>query len=263
MLKKLLTPRFILTFGLLALLIAPALLILPAILPAFNFAATGQIGDTIGGITSPIVNMTGALLVYFAFREQVRANEILQTQITEQKTNRKEDNESETLFEIYGYLVDAIDNFSFTGFHEHELVNASHYHKAVKAGEHWKGSGAIFILLDQIRCHYHGTAEDLDKKQEVAELNGLLRIMELLTERLQNSSNENRSILTTLIEHQFKYRIMTRLKDCETADLKKRYCEECRHEHGIPDGLLALIQKIEENLGRIQKGQHPTKLTTT
>ena len=35
--------------------------------------STGEIGDTIGGLTAPFINGIGAILVYLAFKEQVKA----------------------------------------------------------------------------------------------------------------------------------------------------------------------------------------------
>jgi len=46
---------------------------------------TGPIGDTIGGITAPIVGLIGAILVYYALKEQIKANEIIQKQFRSQK----------------------------------------------------------------------------------------------------------------------------------------------------------------------------------
>ncbi len=251
MLRKFITPGLVLASGLMALVVGPAILVLPAIFPALDFSTTGQIGDTIGGLTAPIVNTMGAILVYFAFKAQVKANNLLQTQIEEQKLNRKEDNESETLFEIYGYLVEAIDNFQFAGFHLHELSQQSSYRRARRDGERWQGSQAIYVMLDQIRCHYHGPDDELDRKQEVAELVGLLRIMELLLARLMESANENKPMLVTLIEHQFRYRIMTGLKDCPIEDLAKEYCEGCQQEHGIPGSLLEILKSIDHSLNNL------------
>jgi hypothetical protein len=47
-------------------------------LPIFNVyksetGSTGEIGDTIGGLTAPFINGIGAILVYLAFKEQVKA----------------------------------------------------------------------------------------------------------------------------------------------------------------------------------------------
>lgn len=45
----------------------------------FN-ADTGAIGDTIGGITAPFINLLAAFLVWISFREQVKANKLLSTE---------------------------------------------------------------------------------------------------------------------------------------------------------------------------------------
>lgn len=45
----------------------------------FN-ADTGAIGDTIGGITAPFINLLAAFLVWISFREQVKANKMLSSE---------------------------------------------------------------------------------------------------------------------------------------------------------------------------------------
>ncbi len=56
------------------MVIAPIVLTQPALTYWMDFRQTGQIGDTIGGITAPIVNLIGAVLIYFSFKEQIKAN---------------------------------------------------------------------------------------------------------------------------------------------------------------------------------------------
>lgn len=48
----------------------------PSIWPFFNFNETAPIGDTIGGITSPIINIIGFILIYISFKAQINANKI-------------------------------------------------------------------------------------------------------------------------------------------------------------------------------------------
>jgi hypothetical protein len=65
------------TSGIIILLIA-GVIFLPwfftqTVFSVYNFSTTGQIGDTIGGITAPFINGIGAILVYLAFKEQVKA----------------------------------------------------------------------------------------------------------------------------------------------------------------------------------------------
>lgn len=77
-------------------LILGAILVL--ILPYFitreigfiDFSETGNIGDTIGGITSPIVGFVGAILVYYALLEQIKANRIIQDQLNDQKVDESQ-----------------------------------------------------------------------------------------------------------------------------------------------------------------------------
>lgn len=42
---------------------------------AFDFSESGQIGDTIGGITAPFFNLIAAVLIFLSFREQAKTNE--------------------------------------------------------------------------------------------------------------------------------------------------------------------------------------------
>mgnify|MGYP001282232232 CR=1 FL=1 len=58
----------------LIILFIPVLLTQPAPFNFLNFTNKGQIGDTIGGLTSPFLNGLAAILIYIAFKEQVKAN---------------------------------------------------------------------------------------------------------------------------------------------------------------------------------------------
>jgi uncharacterized protein YqgC (DUF456 family) len=46
----------------------------------FDYTQTGQIGDTIGGITGPFINLLAAVLVYLAFKAQIDANKLNEEQ---------------------------------------------------------------------------------------------------------------------------------------------------------------------------------------
>lgn len=60
---------------------------------------TGQIGDTIGGITAPIANIVGSILVFLALKAQIEANKIIQDQF---QTQQKE----ESLLKIQQFFLD-------------------------------------------------------------------------------------------------------------------------------------------------------------
>jgi hypothetical protein len=50
--------------------------------PQYEFKETGQIGDTIGGIAGPLISALSAILVFIAFKEQVKANKLVQAHFT-------------------------------------------------------------------------------------------------------------------------------------------------------------------------------------
>lgn len=60
----------------------------PAKFQFWDFSNTGQIGDTIGGITAPIINLIGAFLVYISFNEQVTANRLQIRALDDEKQDR-------------------------------------------------------------------------------------------------------------------------------------------------------------------------------
>ena len=68
----------IILIGCILIIIAPSILTLPwrdeVLGLNTNFKSTGQIGDTIGGITAPIIGLISIILLYITFREQRHTN---------------------------------------------------------------------------------------------------------------------------------------------------------------------------------------------
>lgn len=82
------------TIGILAV-IAVVVFLIPylftrSVFKEYNFSTTGQIGDTIGGLTSPFINGIAAILVYIAFKEQKRSNDILSEEINNEKIKEQD-----------------------------------------------------------------------------------------------------------------------------------------------------------------------------
>lgn len=75
--------HIILIAGLVILVSAPILA--TSLYTGINFTKTGEIGDTIGGITAPIAHLIGAFLVFISFKTQIRANEIQQKALKKEK----------------------------------------------------------------------------------------------------------------------------------------------------------------------------------
>jgi len=76
--------------------------------PSLNYSAYGTIGDTIGGITSPIINLIGAILVYAAFKEQRIANEQTDNAHNFENIVRQIDKLTSTIFENDSFNLEQI-----------------------------------------------------------------------------------------------------------------------------------------------------------
>ena len=77
--KKLTINQLLIILGLVILFIPP--IVSNVYISDFlDFTNKGGIGDTIGGITSPFINALAAVLVFIAFKEQVKANQLLKEQ---------------------------------------------------------------------------------------------------------------------------------------------------------------------------------------
>lgn len=68
--------KWLLGLGILFLIFTPWAFTRSLGIDWLDFTETGPIGDTIGGITAPFINLVGAALVYMSFLAQMRANEI-------------------------------------------------------------------------------------------------------------------------------------------------------------------------------------------
>ena len=234
--------KWFLIAGGLIILILPFLLTGQYFLERFNFSETGQIGDTIGGITAPFMSLIGAFLVFYALKAQVKANELIQDQIEKDNYEKECENESQNLNQLYSYLTESIATFHFKTLPVVLLKNTDATETEFKGGE------AFYHLFSQIRCHYHGSQEELRSFQSVSELLSILKIMELLLDKLKNTKSKNKEILYTLVRHLFDYKIITRIREEHDMELKEEFCDLCQCNHGLPDELRNLIEQIRSKL---------------
>jgi len=77
--EKITTRQLIIIIGLIILFI-PSLLIQKSFFKLFAFGTNAEIGTVLDGITSPFINGIAAILVFIAFKEQVKANNLIKEQ---------------------------------------------------------------------------------------------------------------------------------------------------------------------------------------
>lgn len=236
--------KWLLLAGGLVILIMPFLLTIHYFHDRFNFSETGQIGDTIGGITAPFMNLVGAFLVFYALQAQVKANELIQNQIDKGNEEKECENEGQNLNQLYSYLTESINSFRFTTLPIEQLKNI----EDVETDIEFKGGEAFYHLFSQIRCYYHGTQDELHSYQSVSELLSILKIIDLLLGKLKNTKSKNKEILTILVRHLFDYKIVTKIREEQEDELYLQYCETCQCNHGLPEELRSLILQIRQKL---------------
>src|SRR5690554_259603 len=96
------------------ILIIPALLSLPAFTSWLDFSNSGEIGSFIGGVTAPFINGLAALLVFLAFKAQIKANEQLEaTNAIQNEANQslKDQEQARNITKQLSYLQDFNDEF--------------------------------------------------------------------------------------------------------------------------------------------------------
>ena len=96
-------------------LTAPYFITQYSIWPHLDFSKTGSIGDTIGGITAPIINIFAAFLVYLAFREQVKANEIQVASLNKEKKDRRIESSFNVILSELNWCSKEYDEIEYDG----------------------------------------------------------------------------------------------------------------------------------------------------
>jgi hypothetical protein len=90
----------------------------PAFSSDWDFSNKGQIGDTIGGISAPIINLIGAILVFLSFKEQFEANKIQREALKNEIDNINRNKEFDTLFSIFREIKDEVNGFNYVNYLE-------------------------------------------------------------------------------------------------------------------------------------------------
>lgn len=104
-----------LLLGLLLIFSASSLYIFtkPAIWDTLNFSNKGQIGDTIGGITAPVINSVGAILVFVSFQAQIKANKIQADLLKQGTNNQNYDRNFKVAIDLLNELKDDVNNLVY------------------------------------------------------------------------------------------------------------------------------------------------------
>jgi hypothetical protein len=102
--------------GLVLILFSTLILTRPALIPIFDFSDKGEIGDTIGGISGPIINLIGAILVYKSFREQYESNVIQRLALDNEIKQSRNKRDFELLNALFDDIKKNVENFKYVSY---------------------------------------------------------------------------------------------------------------------------------------------------
>lgn len=205
--------------GVIGMVVAPFLLTRGG---CVSFTETGQIGDTIGGITAPISSLVGAVLVFLALKGQIVANKITQEQIRDQQQEEQRKKEITYVSDLYKFFLNSIQHYET---------------------KYYKGHKAIMKVMNLLADSERRQAHDEDRLYygTAAELYSILKLGKLFLEQVNKSGLEqhDKRYFKELVKHYYDSFILPYL-----AKNSERTCATCGEKHnGIPFKLSALIQE--------------------
>lgn len=202
------------------------------------------VGDTIGGITAPIVGLIGAVLVYFALEEQIKANQTINDQLRKQREDELFRKMSDYISNQIDLIRKDIDDFEFTPF-TGGIVNPYNTPPIT-----YKGSQAINSVLYDV-----SKTPPEDTEQETVESHFFLKRIIVLLNRIvyllnrceqANLKKEDADYLRSLILYVYEYNLKTALREYEVyrASNSDPY-------RSIPEMVYTLYDRINEKIDPI------------
>jgi hypothetical protein len=103
------------SIGVVASLVLVFLLTIKTNFAIFDYTNTGEIGDTIGGISSPFIGIAAAVLTFLAFYMQFKANEMHSKQFMVQKKENERNKHESTIVFLMRQNRSIVDSMSIGG----------------------------------------------------------------------------------------------------------------------------------------------------
>ena len=211
--------KWLLLFGVLLTIVFPFFLPLLHKSGVGNF---GVVGDAIGGITSPISQLIGSILLYLALKAQLSANGIVQNQIEKDNEKEEEQHHTEQIRAFYSFFQETIKNFSYE-FSNENGKQLLYGRRAIKC---------FLNDLEQMKVDIHNT-DDVLMYDGVRELLSILKSAEELFNRIDTISSKSQHILfyRTLLQHELLFNIFPYQDLDDDINIKTGKCTICADAH--------------------------------
>ncbi len=137
-------------------------------LPKFGSATLGQLGDMMGGMSAPIINLFSAILVYMAFKVQVKANKIqirnFNTQIVKQDAESKHQQFESQFYEMLSLHKQNVNEFTLI---EHSFNSSNFVASALNSSVTTIHQRNVFV---QFQYKFQYLLESYKELYQMAEL---------------------------------------------------------------------------------------------
>lgn len=237
--------KLILLIGTILMVAAPFLFMS---IYGIRLSDTAEIGETIGGITSPIAALVGAILIYYALSAQIDSNKLIADQIEKDNIKERKQNEESHISQLYDFFSKNIEDYSFEQINDKgEIITI------------FRGSVALHYFVqfiqNQKEIDSHNT-EALLHNRNVREFVSIIESSKLLIESLKESiiDAEDKVYYKNLIEHQLTYKISPNFDSISEYGIKQETCSVhgCDIEHGtFPVFILEMLLETKQKLNLV------------
>jgi len=196
------------------------------LLPLQYLKGYGEIGDVLGGISSPFLQILGSVLLFLVLKAQIDANGILHQQIEKEYTKEQLRHELNQLHELYMFVERNIKNFSYD---QEKMID---------------GKSQMILLHSRraIKCFIEDLESldvDIHKDDDILRFDGVKEI---------KIAPYHKSFYKTLMQHELLFSVFPYQDLDNQAYLKQEHCPECGEYHAnYPPLIYDRLQKIKKS----------------
>lgn len=215
--------KIVIIVGIVATIASPYLFTRNSFLCGLDFTGTGQIGDTIGGITSPIVGLMSIILLYITLCEQQKYN-----------IQQKIDNRINHLLAVQNDL---------------NSLNNNVFYKCIVDGQETQGNG----LLQLIHL-WHTNAEIRFLYRELKDLFGKCIIARIMCQQLKKLSSglcDEYHALFYAMSNTYLYALSQFLGLIESKNIIGSIKDSCADD-ACESEIDSLVEKIKKEVGVLE-----------
>lgn len=205
---------------------------------SLDLTNTGQIGDTIGGITSPIIGSIGAILVYLSFKQQFEANEIQKTALKNAINDGIIQTEISQIEKLFEMVKSEINSMTLVSIREIELSNIQK--RSFDRNYEQFNSQGLFSLLEFVKMINARHLTEGDKATYLRQVNHILYLIRYAEKKVLDLKSKNveiefqreiiKSYYKNILEHTIIHVLSAVSKrDLASEDLLRQEFEKLRN----------------------------------